>query len=134
MNWYKVVFFFGFLNLSIVLIAQNHQNIQQFEFEKSEENIQVLKLASDTNSSSFLIQVKNTVKAHFHSTHTETIYVISGAAEMQMGDSTISIVSGDFIEIPPKTIHSVIVTSNEPLKVLSTQSPQFTGSDRHFID
>jgi quercetin dioxygenase-like cupin family protein len=92
-----------------------------------------VKLASDKNSSNFLIFIKNSVAAHRHLTHSESIYVISGEANFTLGDSTMKITQGDFIQIPEGTIHAVEVTSGSPLKVLSNQAPEFLGKDRVYV-
>jgi quercetin dioxygenase-like cupin family protein len=98
------------------------------------ENILVRPISSDSLSSSFLIWIKDKVKAHRHITHTEQVFVLEGAGMMHLGDSTYRVSSGSFINIPKNTVHSVTVTSHLPMKVLSIQSPLFTGIDRHFIE
>ncbi|MEQ8908922.1 MAG: cupin domain-containing protein [Vicingaceae bacterium] len=118
----------------LILSAQTQVKADDIEFILDGSSIQSIKLSSDTNSSSFAILIKDKVKAHYHDYHTESIYVQSGTAEMQMGDSTFSISKGDFLVLPPKTIHAVKVTSSEPLKVISIQAPEFLGKDRHFIN
>lgn len=99
------------------------------------DNILIEQLESDSLSSSFVIWVKNNVKRHYHAHHTENIYVIAGRAKMVVGDDTSVVVKGDYMMFPPKIEHEVIeVISNEPLKVLSIQSPEFFGKDRIFVD
>lgn len=98
------------------------------------ENIKVEKLAGDSLATVFKIAVKDTVKTHRHLAHSETIYVIGGTAKMYMNDTSFVLKSGDVLFIPFKTWHSVKVTSEKPLQVLSIQSPGFDGSDREFLD
>jgi len=62
------------------------------------------------------------------------VYVLEGTGMMQLGDPTLVITSGSYINIPKNTVHSVKVTSDTPMKVLSIQSPKFTGKDRHFLE
>lgn len=69
-----------------------------------------------------------------HQTHTELVYVIEGEGVFRLDDTKQIIKSGDFIRINKGVIHSVIVTSETPLKVLSIQTPKFEGKDRVFID
>ena len=64
--------------------------------------------------------------------HTEQVYVLEGGGSMTLGDSTFSIKAGDLILIPMGTPHSVITTTDVPLKVVSIQSPKFDG-DRIWI-
>lgn len=114
--------------------AQEHASLDSYQPTEDFDNIHVLKIAEDSLQSSFIIWVKKGVKGHFHQTHTENIVVIEGKAIMTIGDKTITIKKGDFINIPNQTPHSVVeVKSRKPLKVLSIQSPEFKGKDRVFL-
>ena len=118
-----------------ILWSQEHRNLNSYEPTEEFDNIHVLKIAEDTLQSSFIIWVKKGVKGHFHQTHTENLVVIEGKAIMTIGEETITIRKGDYINIPNQTPHSVIeVLSRKPLKVLSIQSPLFDGKDRIFIE
>jgi mannose-6-phosphate isomerase-like protein (cupin superfamily) len=90
-------------------------------------------LYSDSLSSSFYIEIPKEVKPHYHANHTEQVIVLSGEADMMLGDQKIHIRKGDVIFIPKGTKHSVTVTSAEPLKIISVQAPYFDGSDRVMI-
>lgn len=114
--------------------AQTHLEINQTAEELGLWTKNTVPLASDSNCSAFAIRVKEEVKAHYHAFHTENLYVLKGKAQMLLGDSIILIKAGDFINIPPKTIHSVKVTSLEWLEVISIQSPEFKGDDRILIE
>lgn len=103
-------------------------------FAQSQENISVSKLHSDKNSSTFKIVIQDSVKMHYHDFHTENIFVSQGEAEMMMGGELMRIKKGDFFTIPEKTKHSVKVLSDEPLIVISVQSPEFKGNDRIYTD
>lgn len=100
---------------------------------KDDRPVYTEKIASDQYASSFVIVIEKEVPAHFHKVHTEYVYVLEGSAEMQLDDSLFRITAGDLIYIPSVTIHSVEVTSEEPLKVISIQSPEFMGKDRYFF-
>lgn len=95
------------------------------------DNVKVHKLSSDEHASQFLIFIKKEVPLHIHKTHTETVYVVAGEGEMTLGDKRFPIKAGDFVKIDENTPHGVVVTSSEPLKVLSVQTPEFLGHDRH---
>lgn len=97
------------------------------------QNIYVKKIDSDSLVSNFIIWIKDEVKAHKHLTHCETIIVLEGAAIMTLGDKKIEIKKGDYIFVPKDTPHSVKVTSEIPLKVISIQAPEFNGDDRIFM-
>ncbi len=49
-------------------------------------------------------------------------------------DEIYSLKSGDFFTIPQNTVHSVTVTSKNPMKIISSQTPEFFGKDRIFED
>lgn len=123
------------LTASSVTFGQEHKSLSEYQPTEEYDNIHVLKIAEDEKQSSFIIWVKKGVKGHFHQTHTENLVVIEGKAIMMLGDKTITIKKGDYINIPDQTPHSVIeVFSRKPLKVLSIQSPLFDGKDRIFIE
>lgn len=90
-------------------------------------------LHTDSLSSSFMIIIPTEVKPHYHATHTEQVVVLSGEADMMLGDQKLHIKAGDVIIIPKGTVHSVIVTSKDPLKIISVQAPFFDGTDRVMI-
>jgi mannose-6-phosphate isomerase-like protein (cupin superfamily) len=91
-------------------------------------------LHHDSLSSSFLIIIPKEVKLHYHADHTEQVIILSGEADMMLGEQKLHIKAGDVIIIPKGTKHSVIVTSTEPLKIISVQAPYFDGTDRVMID
>ncbi len=94
------------------------------------ENIHVVKLASDSYSTDFVIFVKNSVPLHKHVEHSETIYVLEGKGLFQLGDQSMEIVAGDYIRVTKGTPHAVKVISDIPLKIISVQAPEFFGKDR----
>lgn len=94
------------------------------------DNIYVEQIHSDSLMSSFYLIIKKEVPLHKHLLHTEHVYVLEGSGEMILGDNHISITQGDLIIIPQNTAHSLEVTSRDPVKLLSIQSPHFDGSDR----
>ncbi|MCP4440269.1 MAG: cupin domain-containing protein [Aureispira sp.] len=98
------------------------------------ENVKVMPIHSDRNTSVFVIFVKKEVKKHFHQYHTEVVTVLEGKGEMFMNGKVFDVKVGDCIVIPPGTEHAVITRSGKPLKVLSVQSPEFEGEDRIYTE
>jgi len=96
-------------------------------------NVEAIKLGSDEHATEFLIFIKKDVPMHYHERHTEIVYILDGEANMTLNKKTLKVKSGDYIRIPKGTQHSVQVTSNIPLKVLSIQTPEFFGQDRVFV-
>lgn len=130
----KYLFLLFLLVSSGLVSAQTVISLEEVTPKEAFENVKVEKLNTDPRSTSFVIWVKNGVKAHYHAEHSETLYVLEGTAEMTMGEKTFTIKAGDYIHIPKGIVHSVKVTSDIPVKVLSIQAPEFLGTDRIFVD
>lgn len=114
--------------------SSQRENLGDINPEVEFENIHVEKISDDSLSSTFLIWVKSIVAPHYHAEHTEQVYVLEGTGIFTMNGSELTIEPGDLITIPKGAVHSVKVTSDTPMKVLSVQSPQFTGDDRIFVE
>ncbi|MBM3185025.1 MAG: cupin domain-containing protein [Bacteroidetes bacterium] len=110
----------------------------QVDWKKKElpafENIYSEKIAEDSLQSTFFIAIKKQVIHHYHKEHSECIVVLSGKGKMTLGEQKIKLRAGIQVSIPKNTIHSVVVTSKKPLKVISIQSPMFDGKDRFFVE
>ena len=106
----------------------------QLSPKKDFENIWSEKIYSDSLGTSILIWVKKAVALHKHESHSEQVYILEGSAEMQIGGDNYSVVAGDLVVIPRNTEHSLTVTSVDPLKAISFQTPEFLGKDRVIIE
>jgi mannose-6-phosphate isomerase-like protein (cupin superfamily) len=122
----------------LILLFTYHAQSQKIALSDCQSNsdkpIANSALHSDSLSSSFAICIFKEVKLHRHLHHTEQIYVVSGEALMQLGESQFAIKKGDVILIRKGMPHKVTVTSAEPLKVLSVQAPYFDGTDREWLE
>lgn len=121
------------LQLIIAFKVSASTNLNTIKAPKSYDNIHVHALSSNKHASEFIIFIKNEVKPHYHENHTELIFVLEGEGIFFLDDTKQMIRPRDFIRIEEKQIHSVQVTSNIPLKVLSVQTPEFLGKDRVFV-
>lgn len=108
-------------------------NIEQMVAPSDLENVKVVQLASNQDASQFLIFIKKSVPLHLHKEHSEMVYIVDGEGKMQLGDKSFTIKKGDFVKIDENTPHGVTVTSQQPLKVLSTQTPEYFGKDKHLV-
>jgi mannose-6-phosphate isomerase-like protein (cupin superfamily) len=128
----RIVFLLALVLFSAQLSAQviSTDTIQSPTPDKN----YVRTLHHDSLSSSFLIIIPKEVKAHYHADHTEQVVIVSGEADMKLGDQQLHVKAGDIILIPKGTVHSVTVTSQQPLKVISLQAPYFDGKDRIVIE
>ncbi|MEQ9187618.1 MAG: cupin domain-containing protein [Cryomorphaceae bacterium] len=123
-----------FISTVVLCKGQAFRNLQAAVPSVPYDNIHVQALDNDSLASTYLIWAKHSVKEHFHAYHTEVVYVLSGKGSMTLGDQEKVIQEGDYIFIPAGTHHAVKVLSDEPMKVISLQTPHFDGSDRVFVD
>jgi mannose-6-phosphate isomerase-like protein (cupin superfamily) len=133
MNSAKKIFLFFTLLYSLSSISQKRIEVLETLDDLGFWSKNVISVSSDSNCSTFLISVTDKIKSHYHSWHTENLYVISGSAEMKLADSTLTIKTGDLIVIPPNTIHSIKVKTMEKFQLISIQSPEFKGKDRVLV-
>ncbi len=94
------------------------------------------RLFNDSNLTSTIIWIKETVEPHFHHNHSEQMYVLEGEGLLLLNDSNTvySIKAGDLIQIPQNVIHAVKVTSKIPMKVISFHAPEYDGLDKFPAD
>jgi len=63
------------------------------------------------------------VSPHYHATHCETFYVVSGEVEWTVGGESHRLKAGDAVYIPPNTVHSVRVPDGKNLHTLMIYTP-----------
>lgn len=129
----RISFIFYFFSWFGLCFGQDVISKSQITPSIDYKNIHVEKIVGDSLATSFMIWVKDTVKTHKHEWHSETIYTLEGAGTIYFNDSIKKqLTKGSIIFIPKNTWHAVKVTSDQPLQVLSIQSPGFYGEDRIF--
>ncbi|HAA12875.1 MAG TPA: cupin domain-containing protein [Cytophagales bacterium] len=114
--------------------AQNLVDLEGLKPPEEFDNVHVEPISDGVQATSFVIWIKEGVKAHYHREHAEHIYILAGTGNMTLDNEVFGVKAGDFVRIPPESVHAVTVTSDIPLKVLSVQTPQFLGQDRHWVD
>ena len=112
--------------------TQSIQSVDSIHPDEAFDNIYIHKVDGDELTTRFIIWVKDTVRTHKHKNHSETIFILDGEGKFYIDDSMVTVKKGDLIFIPQQTWHSVKVTSEKPMKVISNQSPAFYGEDRTF--
>ena len=105
-------------------------NIKSLKPPKDYNNIHVQRISSDSLSSTFVIWVKQKVRLHKHLYHRENVIIQEGSGQFQLKDSIYNVSAGDIITIPKNTWHGVTINSQDIMKVISIQSPEFLGNDR----
>lgn len=109
-------------------------NLDTLVAQEDASKLSVTQLGSDKHASEFLISIADQVPLHIHTHHTEIIYILDGTGDMTINDKVVKIQKGDYIRVPENTQHGVTVTSSNPLKVLSVQTPQYKGLDKHLVE
>jgi quercetin dioxygenase-like cupin family protein len=96
---------------------------------------QMIKIAEDDAISLYLIRMLEGAELgpHFHKTHDETEYVISGAARLLVDDKWVEIRPGSVHFNPAGKVHASKNTGKEPLVVLIMFTPGMKETDRHFV-
>ena len=121
-----------FLFFTYTSSAQIIKSTYDLEPTEKYDNIYVKKIDTDSLSTTFAIWVKLQVKMHKHLNHVENVYILEGTGDFTVSDSTYEVKKGDLIVIPKNTWHGVTISSKNPMKVISIQSPEFKGIDRVF--
>lgn len=73
-----------------------------------------------------IIGVGSSSNPHLHDDAEEIFYVILGTGRVKVGEEEEEIAPGSCIFIPPKTLHQLLNTGHEELKILAVTSPPFT--------
>ena len=102
--------------------------------EKEFENIFKEEIFSDSLTSSFFIMMKKGVALHKHEFHSEHVYILSGTGDMTLDGENVSIAAGDLVVIPKNTPHSLEITSQNPMRIISIQAPKYEGKDHFLIE
>ena len=128
----KTFTFYLFLIVSTVAFSQDKISLNTIGQDIEYENIHSQTLFENEYASYYYIWIKQSVASHKHVNHTESISVIDGEGVMTIDGKNFHIQKGDFFVIPKNTFHSLKVTSSDPIKVISIQTPKFNAEDRVF--
>ncbi|NIN53609.1 MAG: cupin domain-containing protein [Nitrososphaeria archaeon] len=75
------------------------------------------------------VNVGGRSNAHSHEKEEEIFYIVSGRGKVIVGDEECKIDAGSCIYIPKNTVHQLINTGDETLKVLAICSPPFSDEE-----
>ncbi|MGO8990564.1 MAG: cupin domain-containing protein [bacterium] len=103
---------------------------------KAGETIQRIKVAEDDTITVFVVRLVEgaEIKAHFHKTHNETVYVIKGTGRMLVNDKWTDIKPGTVHFNPMGKVHQTKNTGDEPLVGISIFTPAMREPDSHFVE
>jgi quercetin dioxygenase-like cupin family protein len=65
----------------------------------------------------------STVPAHVHDTYDETLYLLEGELELQLGENTFVLAPGHFVHIPRSTVHGARALGDAPVRWLAWSQP-----------
>ena len=116
-------------------ILVNYADILKANPMPAGDKAQAIKVADDETATLFLTKFASggEVKAHFHKTHSETLYIIEGSGQMAVDGKVLEFQPGSIIHIPPTKVHSVKITGNTDLIALQVFAPQWKDPDRVFV-
>ena len=69
------------------------------------------------------------VKPHYHKTHEEVYYIISGSGRMRVADEWKEVQAGDAIYIPVNCVHSLENTGQDDIRLILVVGPAFSFDD-----
>lgn len=106
---------------------------------KKDETITITEVVRNSRESVHLIQVTGEVKPHYHSSHWETVYILSGAGVFTARQGSKIIIEtvvkpGDIYTIPAGAVHAFYNRGESPTIALSIFTPPFDDKDRVFIE
>jgi mannose-6-phosphate isomerase-like protein (cupin superfamily) len=71
---------------------------------------------------------------HYHRVTEEIYYLLSGQAQMRIGEETRQVGPGDAIAIPPGNIHQITNLGSETLLFLCTCVPAYEHEDTFLVE
>jgi mannose-6-phosphate isomerase-like protein (cupin superfamily) len=110
-----------------LLVKENE--VKGIKAPQPHERILKMLISPDTVGSKFLsvglsiIPPNSTSNPHVHQNEEEVFYVLSGRGKVMLENSWLEIEKGTTIYVKPGTLHQLVNTGDETLKVLWTESP-----------
>ncbi|MFQ5964601.1 MAG: cupin domain-containing protein [Candidatus Scalinduaceae bacterium] len=111
--------------------VKNTREIAKKNVLAKDENIKVIPIGENKNTSIHLVQVRQDaeIEAHFHKHHDELVYVKKGGGILELDGTRYSIGEGMMVVIPRMTGHKFVNTGGELNVAISIFSPPFDGED-----
>ena len=122
------------LGLMSTAVLANGQYLADIKLPEKAGNLHVHKLSSSATASDFVVFVRKEVPLHRHLEHDETVFVLEGTGVFHLDGVDTRVGPGHYVRIPKGAVHGVVVTSEQPMKVLSIQAPEFFGKDRVWVN
>ena len=94
-----------------------------------------LRLTDEASASCRIFRVYRPVPAHFHRSSDEYLYVLSGSAEILIGDNAPhTLHPGDLVFFRKETPHGLPRILEHPFTVLAIDTPRRPSTDIHFVN
>lgn len=110
------------------------KNIDEIINEKAlaeGENIMIIPIGKDKNSSIYLFQIRENAEmdAHYHKSHDLIMYIKKGSGILELDGTRHSVEEGMMVVIPMLTVHKFINIGEVTSIAVSIFSPLFKGND-----
>lgn len=69
------------------------------------------------------------IKAHYHKTHEEIYYLLTGSGQMTVGDESQNVSAGDAVYIPINSVHSLENNGPDDIRLVVIVGPAFSFDD-----
>lgn len=97
------------------------------------QNIRVVTLGSSPTISQHIVQIRHGEELHVHREHDLTVYMLSGAGMMRIGEDVFPLRQDDSLLIPRGVPHAFTNGSRQPAVALVSFCPAFDGRDTVLI-
>ena len=103
--------------------------------ETAETMLVDLRLTDEAAASCRIFRVYHPAPAHFHQSCDEYLYVLTGSAEMLIGDEDPRILHpGELVFFRRSTVHALPKILEHPFVVLAIDTPRRPPADIHFVN
>jgi len=100
------------------LIEKVEAVIKELKPPADYNNIFPTLLYADEKRQLILVWVKKNIPMEKHPELDESFFILEGTADCYIDDEVFQMVKGDFMSIPPKSKHEVLITSKTPAKAI----------------
>ncbi len=116
--------------------VKNTDEIVNENVLNNDENIKIVPIGENKNTSVHLVQVRKDaeIDAHYHKLHDEIVYIKRGEGILELNGTRHSVREGMMVVIPKKTVHRFVNTGEELNVAISFFSPPFDGEDVKLIE
>lgn len=98
------------------------------------EDILLTKAFQHPNVNCNLVQLQGQLKPHYHESHDEVIYVMSGQGQQLVKGEWTEVTPGMVMFFPAKSVHATRPDPDNPLVFLSLFVPGMEEIDRVFVE